>query len=103
MPSNSLNKVSEIPVTTSFISLFLLPACLIIFPTGINLIFIVLLSTWFNDIYIPKPTGFCWVPGQAGQFYELALVVKSITTILNKYVFREMTTIKQIQILPPSK
>jgi hypothetical protein len=59
MPSNSLNKVSKTPAVISFIFLFLLFVCLIIFPIGINLTFIILLGTWLNNTYIPKPTGFC--------------------------------------------
>jgi hypothetical protein len=59
MLSNSLNKVSETPTITSFISLFLSPARLIIFPTGVNLMFIVLLGTWLNNTCILKPTSFC--------------------------------------------
>jgi hypothetical protein len=66
MPSNSLNKVSETPAATSFISLSLSPTRLIIFPIGINLTSIVLLGTWLNNTCIPKPTGFRWVPGRAG-------------------------------------
>jgi hypothetical protein len=66
MPSNSLNKVSETPATISFISLSLSLARLIIFPTGVNLTSIILLSTWFNNTCIPKPTGFCWMPGRVG-------------------------------------
>jgi hypothetical protein len=42
---NSLNKISETPAIISFIFLFLLLARLIIFPTGVNLMFIVLLGT----------------------------------------------------------
>jgi hypothetical protein len=59
MPSNSLNKVSETPAIIFFIFLSLSPACLIIFLTEVNLIFIVLLGTWLNNTYIPKPTSFC--------------------------------------------
>jgi hypothetical protein len=66
MPSNFLNKVSETPVTISFISLSLLLVRLIIFLIGVNLMSIILLGTWFNNTCIPKPTGFRWVPGQAG-------------------------------------
>jgi hypothetical protein len=58
MLSNSLNKVSETPAVISFISLSLLLVCLIIFPTGVNLISIILLGTWLNNTCIPKPTGF---------------------------------------------
>jgi hypothetical protein len=59
MPFNSLNKVSETPIAISFISLSLLPVYLIIFPIGVNLMFIVLLGTWLNNTYILKPTSFC--------------------------------------------
>jgi hypothetical protein len=103
MPSNSLNEVSETPAATSFISLSLLLARLIIFPTGINLTSIVLLGTWLNNTCTPKPTSFRWVPGRAGQFCELALVIKGVTAILNEYVLREMTAIGQMQILPLGK
>jgi hypothetical protein len=103
MPSNSLNKMSKTPAATSFISLSLLPARLIIFPTGVNLTSTVLLGTWLNNACTPKPTSLRWVPGQAGQFYELTLVVKGVIAILNKYVLREMTAIGQMQILPLGK
>jgi hypothetical protein len=96
MPSNSLNKISETPATISFISLFPSPARLIIFPTGVNLMSIVLLGTWFNNTYIPKPTSFRWISGRINQFCELALVIKSITAILNEYVLREIIAIRQI-------
>jgi hypothetical protein len=96
MPSNSLNKVSKTPTAISFISLFLLFACLIIFPIGVNLTSIVLLGTWLNNTCIPKPTSFRWVPGRVGQFYELALVIKGVIAILNKYILREITAIGQI-------
>jgi hypothetical protein len=58
MLSNSLNKVSETPAVISFIFLFPLLIHLIIFLIGINLMFIILLGTWFNNTCIPKPTSF---------------------------------------------
>lgn len=103
MLSNSLNEVSETSAATSFIPSSSLPTRLIIFPIGVNLTSTILLGTWLNDTCIPKPNGLRWVPGRAGQFCELALVVKGVVAILNEYVLREKTVAGQMQVLPPGK
>lgn len=101
MPSDSLNQVSCTPAVTST-SPPPLPPRLIIFPKGIKLTSTPMIGTWLNNTCIPKPVGLRWVPGLAGKYCELALVVRGITTILSEYVLREWSAIGLNEVLAPS-